>query len=124
MLIERIREVADKISNSEDLDCVEVVEDLISSAGEYIKKVNEFEGSLIVAKYYKNGEAYSDYISDLNKEKILAHNELIANIKITNRLCRKYNIAPVYLGDEEDRESTGDFGLTLCKEIFSLKRMK
>lgn len=122
MLIERIREVADRISNSEDLDCVEVIEDLIFSAGEYIKKVNAFEGALIVAKYYKDGEEYGRYINSLNKEKVLALNELVANIKITNRLCRKYSIALVYLGDEEDREGVAEFGLALSKEIFLYKK--
>ncbi|GAA0731052.1 hypothetical protein GCM10008905_33050 [Clostridium malenominatum] len=122
MLIERIREIADRISNSEDLDCVEVIEDLIFSAGEYIKKVNAFEGGLIVAKYYTDGEEYSSYINSLNKEKVLALNELVANIKITNRLCKKYNIALVYIGDEEDREGASEFGMELCKEIFACKR--
>ncbi|MBU5483582.1 DUF3232 domain-containing protein [Clostridium sp. MSJ-11] len=122
MIIEKIREVADKISNSEDLDCIEVLEDLILSAGEFVKKVNTLEGGIIVSKYYKDGEEFREYMAELDKEKFLAHNELIANVKIVNRLCKKYNIPIVYIGDEEDRAAIGKFGLALTNEIFSSRR--
>ncbi|WP_315116954.1 DUF3232 domain-containing protein [uncultured Clostridium sp.] len=121
-MIEKIREVADKISNSEDLDCIEVLEDLISSAGEFVKKVNTLEGGSIVSKYYKDGDEFREYMTDLDKERFLAHNELIANIKIVNRLCKKYNIPVIYIGNEEDRRAIGEFGLALTNEIFSSKR--
>lgn len=123
MLRERIREIGIVISNSEDLDCVEVLEDLVESAAEYVKDVNVLEGGILIAKYYKDGEDYRNYIEGLDKERTSAHNELIANVKIINRLCKKYNLSPIYNGDEEDRIAIANFGFELVKEIFSTRRL-
>lgn len=122
MLRERIREIGLVISNSEDLDCVEVLEDLIQSAAEYVMDVNVFEGGILISKYYKDGEQYRNYIEGLDKERTSAHNELIANVKIINRLCRKYSLSPIYDGDEEDRVAIANFGFELAKEIFITRR--
>ena len=82
MYREKINEFIRVISESNDSECLELIEDLISSASDYVRRVNVLEIGLMVGKYNKEGSEYREYIEKLDKLRSSAHNALIINVNI------------------------------------------
>lgn len=100
MYREKIHEFIRTISESNDRECLDLMEDLISSASDYVRRVNVLEIGLMVGKYNKEGAEYREYIEKLDKQRSNAHNALITNVKIINRLCKNNNLELIYSGNE------------------------
>ena len=123
MYREKINEFIRVISESNDSECLELIEDLISSASDYVRRVNVLEIGLMVGKYNKEGSEYREYIEKLDKLRSSAHNALITNVKIINRLCRNNNLPPIYDGNEEARIQVAEFAKQVVEELFSTRRL-
>lgn len=119
MYREKINEFIRTIAESNDIECLDLIEDLIYSAGDYVRKVNALEIGRMVGKYNKEGSEYGEHIEKLDKQRSEAHNALITNVKIINRLCRNNNLAPIYNGNEEDRIEIAEFAQQVVDELFS-----
>ena len=98
-----------------------VVGDLIASTGKYVRAVVELEGAVMSAKHQFEGEVYREYIGNLDSIRSIAHNSLISNMKIVNRLCDKYEVEPIYTGSDE-RAMIGDFAGELAIEFFQTRK--
>lgn len=123
MYREKINEFIRAISESDDRECLDLMEDLISSASDYVRRVNVLEIGLMVGKYNKDGDEYKEYIEKLDKLRSNAHNSVITNVKIINRLCRNNNLEPIYSGNEEDRIEVAEFAQQVVEELFSTRRL-
>jgi 26S proteasome regulatory complex component len=124
MYREKINEFIRIISESDDRECLDLMEDLISSASDYVRRVNVLEIGLMVGKYNKEGAEYRDYIEKLDKLRSNAHNSVITNVKIINRLCRKNDLPMIYQGNEEDRIEVAEFAQKVVEELFSTRRLE
>lgn len=123
MYREKINEFIKTISETNDSECLDLMEDLISSASDYVRRVNVLEIGIMVGKYNKEGDEYREYIEKLDKLRSSAHNSLITNVKIINRLCRNNNLPPIYDGDEEERIQVAEFAKQVVEELFSTRRL-
>jgi carboxylesterase type B len=123
MYREKINEFIKVISETEDSECLDMMEDLIESASDYVRRVNVLEIGLMVGKYNKEGAEYREYIEKLDKQRNNAHNALIANVKIINRLCRKNNLSLIYQGNEEERVEIAEFAQQVVEELFNTRRL-
>jgi hypothetical protein len=123
MYREKINEFIKHISDSRDSECLELIEDLISSAAEYVKRVSILELGIMVGKHNKDGEEYREYIQNLDKQRSNAHNALINNLKIINRLYRNNNMLPIYKGNEDNRVEIANFAQEIIDELFSTRRL-
>ena len=123
MYREKINEFIKVISETEGSECLHMMEDLIESASDYVRRVNVLEIGLMVGKYNKEGAEYREYIEKLDKQRSNAHNALINNVKIINRLCRKNNLQPIYQGNEEERVEIAEFAQQVVEELFSTRRL-
>lgn len=123
MYREKIHEFIRTISESNDRECLDLMEDLISSASDYVRRVNVLEIGLMVGKYNKEGAEYREYIEKLDKQRSNAHNALITNVKIINRLCKNNNLELIYSGNEEDRIEVAKFAQQVVEELFSTRRL-
>jgi hypothetical protein len=120
---EKINEFIRVISGTEDSDCLDIMEELINTASDYVRRVNVLEIGLMVGKYNKEGNEYREYIEKLDKQRSATHNILISNVKIINRLCRKNNLAVIYDGNEEERIEVAEFAQKVVEELFSTRRL-
>ena len=111
------------ISKTEDSYCLDIMEDLINTASDYVKRVNILEIGLMVGKYNKEGNEYRDYISQLDKQRSATHNVLISNVKIINKLCSKNNLPLIFDGNEDERVEVAEFAQKLANELFSTRRL-
>jgi carboxylesterase type B len=123
MFREKINEFIKVISKTEDSECLDMMEELIESASDYIRRVNVLEIGVMVGKYNKEGDEYREYIKKLDKQRSNAHNSLISNVKIINRLCRNNNLSMIYQGNEEDRIEVAEFAQKVVDELFSTRRL-
>lgn len=123
MVREKISEFIRVIDETQDSDCLDLIEELVASASEYVHRVNVLEIAIMIGKYNKNGEEYRTYIENLDKQRNNAHNILISNVKIINRLCRSYKLPLIYQGNEEERIEVAEFAQQLVNELFSTRRL-
>lgn len=123
MYREKINEFIRAISESNDRECLDLMEDLISSVSDYVRRVNVLEIGLMVGKYNKEGSEYREYIEKLDKLRSSAHNALITNVKIINRLCKNNDLPMIYGGNEEDRIEVAEFAKQVVEELFATRRL-
>lgn len=123
MYREKINEFIRIISESDDADCLDLMEELISSASDYIGRVNALEIGLMVGKYTKEGAEYREYVEKLDRQRSNAHNVLISNVKTINRLCRKNNLPLIFQGNEEERIEIAEFAQKVVDELFNSRRL-
>lgn len=123
MFREKINEFIKVISETEDSECLDMMEELIGSASDYMRRVNVLEVGVMVGKYNKEGDEYREYIEKLDKQRSNAHNSLISNVKVINRLCRNHNLPLIYEGNEEERVEVAEFAQKVVDELFSTRRL-
>jgi len=120
---EKINEFIRVISVTEDSDCLDIMEELISTASDYVRRVNVLEIGIMVGKYNKDGNEYREYIEKLDKQRSDAHNSLISNAKIINRLCKKNNLPLIYEENANERIEVAEYAQKVVDELFSTRRI-
>lgn len=121
MFRERIELLLDSISDSSDVEYSDTVQELIESAAEYMKRVVVLEAARSTAKHKMEGEEYREYIQQLDSSRSSAHNKLISNVKLVNRLCKQNGTPSVFEGDEDKRIEIADFAQLMMDEYFSTR---
>lgn len=105
MQLSNIKELINMLAISEDNDCIDIVEELILSAGKYIELTCEIESARLVGKYTKEFDENRKYIKEIKGKTATLKEEFKDNLKIINRLCNKDSIPNFYEGNiEEDAE--------------------
>lgn len=123
MFREKIKEFIKVISETDDSECLDMMEELIESASDYMRRVNVLEIGVMVGKYNRDGDEYRQYIEKLDKQRNKAHNSLISNVKIINRLCRNHSLPLVYEGNEEAKVEVAEFAQKVVDELFSTRKL-
>ena len=123
MYREKINGFIRVISGTEDSDCFKIMEELINIASGYISRVNVLEIGLSMGRYDKESTEYTKYMEKFDKMKNDAHNILISNIKVINRLCKKNNLPLIYEGNEERKIEVSEFAQKVVDELFSTSRL-
>jgi len=88
----------------------EVIGNLVAQASKYIEIVVK-QGLAAQAD-----ESQEELIS-IDQSRTRAHNSLMSQIDIVNRLCEKYGLETVYTGPDE-RRIKGDWALEMIIEYF------
>lgn len=107
---------------SHDKDCLELLEDLIEACSNYVASVNDLEAALLSARYRMEAEEYRKYIADLENNRTRAHNALIANVKIINRLCSMNKLEPMFKCNLSNREEVAEEAIKVVDDLFSNRR--
>ncbi|MBE6648333.1 MAG: DUF3232 domain-containing protein [Ruminococcaceae bacterium] len=82
-----------------DADLISLLDDCIASFEKYHEAVYKLEMyKKIHGRNVKNGEIYRDTVMELDRNRTVCHNSLIANMSIINRLAEMNSIPPVYDG--------------------------
>lgn len=105
------------ISNSQDADCMELIEDLVTCCGEYARKKITLEAALLVAKYTKEANGYIEYIKKLDKQLKESNTDLRDTVKAVNRICRQYDIPLIFAGNEESDSELLKFTNIVVEEM-------
>jgi len=121
MLKEKLTGLSLKIKSSDnlykDMD-IEFVENYAKKCGEYVEKVNAMESAISIARYRMEAEEYREYIMELDRSRKIAHDALIADTKVLNKICQIYNYPLIYTGSFEDRNEIAEFAKKIVDEFF------
>ncbi|HYE81560.1 MAG TPA: DUF3232 domain-containing protein [Clostridia bacterium] len=122
MYREKVGLFLDSIADSGDEQYADAMKDLIESAAEYIKKVAVHESEKSVARLSMEGDKYGEYIQQLDGNRRTAHNKLISDVRVVNRLCKLYGISLMFEGDENNRIEIADFAQQIINEYFNTRK--
>ena len=102
----------------DDPDVIELVNDTMDACGVYVELVNRHESAVIIARYRMEPREYREHVADLDNRRHTAHENLISQIKMLNRICAGKGLEPFYPGDTGDRYSIADYAKGIVDEIF------
>jgi hypothetical protein len=125
MLREKFTELTEQIKRSNSTfarDDMKNVEDFINSCGEYLKRVNDMEAAITVARFRMDPQDYRHYIVELDRNRKIAHDSLIANVRLLNKLCSLYDTDPIYTGSES-RIEIADFAKSVVDEMYDTRKL-
>lgn len=91
----------------------EIIGNLVAQASKYIEIVVK-QGFAAQA-----GQSQEELIR-IDQSRSRAHNSLISQIDIINRLCEKYGLEPVYTGLDE-RRAKGDWAMKMVLDYFDTR---
>jgi hypothetical protein len=103
-------------------DDLQSVEDLILDCGRYIEKVNHMESAITVARFRMEPDEYREYVMNLDRSRKYAHDALVASVRVLDRLCRAYQVDPLYAGPDE-RIPVSEFAMDVVKEMFEGRKL-
>lgn len=82
-----------------DSDILSLISECIESFETYHSAVYKLETyKKIHGRNIKNGEIYRDTVTELDRNRTICHNAVIANVSILNRLSDMQNLDPFYDG--------------------------
>jgi len=114
-------------NHKDDIETLNLIKNCLSSFGEYHARIYKMETWLSMYGYHNMPkEDYQNDMTGLDKSRSVAHNTVISNIGILNRLCDQNNISPVYEGivsvERPHRVEIADAVLAYVEEIVTQRR--
>lgn len=101
---------------------LQAVEDLIADCGRYVESVTAMEAAQAVARFRLEPKDYQALIVQLDRNRKMAHDTVIADIRLVNRLCGVYSVPPVYEG-EDSRIAHAEFAAAVAGEYFKDRKL-
>ncbi|MCL5272773.1 MAG: DUF3232 domain-containing protein [Gammaproteobacteria bacterium] len=103
-------------------DDIEAVENAIYDAAKYIDRVIAMESAMVSARFRMEPDEYREFILNLDRGRKIAHDALIASIRLVNRLCGIYGIEKIYAGPME-RIAIAEFGKEIVDSFFAERKL-
>ncbi|SDF52419.1 Protein of unknown function [Thermoanaerobacter thermohydrosulfuricus] len=125
MYKEMFRELSLKINDSDNpykKDDLEIVEEYPNKCSYYIEKVVSMESAILIARFRMEPEDYRNYIMELDRSRKIAHDALIAETKILNKICQIYGYPEIYNGSFENRNEIAEFAKKIVDEFFEKRQ--
>lgn len=66
-------------------------------------------------------EEYREHLVNLDKSRKIAHDSLIVSTRLLNKLCRLYDIEPIYKGSDS-RIEVAEFAKQVVDEFFAERK--
>lgn len=119
------KELSEKINDSDGQykkDDLEIIEQYPVKCAYYIEKVANMESAIQIARFRMEPEDYRNYIMELDRSRKIAHNALISETKLLNKICQIYNYPEIYTGSFEDRNEIAEFAKKIVDEFFEKRQ--
>lgn len=98
------------------------VKHMLDSCAEYVHIVVNQEQRIQMARFRMEGEEFRSYVMSLDTSRRFAHNALMTDVNVCNRVCKIVGVAPVAPDvSNEDRETYGAFAMKVVEEYFDEK---
>lgn len=98
------------------------VKQMLDSCAEYVHIVVNQEQRIQMARFRMEGEEFRSYVMSLDTSRRFAHNSLMTDVNVCNRVCKIVGVAPVAPDvSNEDRETYGAFAMKVVEEYFDEK---
>lgn len=107
---------------SGDEEVLEVVERSMNSFMLYVQSVYAMEIRLPIIKFTKEGQDLCDAITELDRSRRHAHEGAIASCNVLNRICKAFNVEPLFDGNSDDRLAVADFCMDTVTAFFKERK--
>jgi hypothetical protein len=102
-----------------DPDVLALAQEMVDACANYVDTVVNMENVISIYRFKANDPAdYRAMVQRLDQSRRIAHNALIAAVRIVDRLCAMYGVEPVYGGHDEDRLAIAEFAKAVVDEYF------
>lgn len=112
-ILSQLQRLTEQCTDNELRACIET---MIVSAADYVAIVTQMEAACLNFSG-RTGQDLRTVVGDADKKRHAAHDALITDVNIVNRICSLYQAEPVYTGSAARREY-GDFAFRLVQELF------
>lgn len=116
---QQINSLIEKLGDDKLL--IDSVEKVVEDCGRYIKAVHDTEVAYTVARFKMEPDEYREYYANLDRNRKIVHDALIAGVRLLNRICQLCGQEPIYNGPE-DRVSIAEFAKEIVDEYFEERR--
>jgi len=116
--INRLIEEMEKKSAKED---IEIVQSFVQDCSKYVDAVVNMENAITVSRFILEPDAYREHLVNLDKSRKIAHDSLIVSVKLVNKLCRLYDVDPIYKGSDS-RIEVAEFAKQVVDEFFAERK--
>jgi len=103
-------------------DELQIINDFINDCGNYIEKVTGMEAAIATERFRLDPADYRELIVRLDRNRKLAHEALIASVRVVTRLCLAYQVPKVYEGPDE-RIPIAEFAKEVVDEYFAERKL-
>lgn len=112
-ILSQLQHLSEQCSDPELCACIET---MIASAADYVAVVTQME-AIRLNFSGRTGQDLRASVGSADQKRHTAHDALIADVNLVNRICSLYQMEPVYTGSDARREY-GAFAFRLVQEIF------
>jgi hypothetical protein len=123
--MEKIKERINKLIEAikEDPDMLALIQEMVDSCANYVDTVVNMENAITIARFkIDDPSEYRAHVQRLDQSRRIAHNVLISNVRIVDRLCKVNKVEPVYGGHDEDRLAIAEFAKQVVDEFFEERK--
>jgi len=103
-------------------DELQIINDFINDCGAYVEKVTAMEAAMATERFRLDPSDYRELIMRLDRNRKLAHDALIASVRVVNRLCLAYDVPKAYEGPDE-RIPIAEFAKNVVDEYFQERKL-
>lgn len=93
----------------DDEDALEMIERSMNSFVLYVQAVYAMEVKIPILRFRCDATELGEAIMELDRSRRNAHEGAIASVKILNRICKMFDVAPLFEGNTEDRLAIAEF---------------
>ena len=116
-----ISRLVEKMEEKNATDDIEIVQGFVQDCSRYVNAVVNMENAITVSRFILEPDAYREHLVNLDKSRKIAHDSLIVSTKLVNKLCRLYDIEPVYKGSDS-RIEIAEFAKLVVDEFFAERK--
>jgi len=120
---EKIEKLVRLLNGAGEQDMAKDMDEILKSCAFYIDRVVAMESAQSILRFTLEPDDYRMTLTELDKNRKIAHNGLIANVKLMNRYCKLVGIDPIFKGDTDSRIEVAEFAMEIVKDIFETRKL-
>lgn len=124
-LKEKINLLIQAINKSDDNEkgeYLQAIETMIADCGKYIERVTAMEAAQATARFRMEADDYRDTIVRLDRSRKFAHDSMMIDVKLVDRICALMGVEKIYSGPDE-RILIADFAGQIAREYFEDRKL-
>jgi len=117
-----INNLVEKAEAKDAKEDLEIIQDFVQDCSRYIDTVVNMENAISVARFIMEADEYREHLVNLDRSRKMAHDSLIVSTRLLNKLCRLYDIEPVYKGSDS-RIEVAEFAKAVVDDFFAERKI-
>lgn len=123
-IYEKVQKFKDAVLEKEEPgfidDDLAIMKRALEACNDYVSKVDSMEQQMQLARFHLEGEEWRELVERLDRNRRVAHDAMMVDINVVNRLCAMFGIEPFFAPkDENDRLEYAAFAKEVVDTYFA-----